>query len=94
MYLKYHFGLYIFRLKALVYAYHSCLDNIGCTSLDRSIDGISFGISAHNRISGIDIRKISFTAEYGFNISLPAGKVDAFVHIFLYLGISFEIAVY
>ena len=47
MYLKYHFGLYTFRLKALVYAYHSYLDNIGCTSLDRSIDGIPFGISAH-----------------------------------------------
>ena len=24
----------------------------------------------------------------------PAGKVNAFVHIFLYLGISFEVAVY
>ena len=60
-------------------------------SLDRGVDGISFGISAYNGIPGIDVRQEAFPVEDCFHIAFFLGHLDTFIHICFYSRISFKV---
>ena len=69
VYLDDHFALDVFCLEAVEDAHHSHFDNVGLGTLDRSIDCIAFGKSAHGSVVAVDVRQIAATVKEGFGIA-------------------------
>ena len=91
---KNHFRTDIFFLETFIYSYHCNLNDICRTTLNRSVDGVSLGITTYYGITRIDIRQVAFALEYGFYITLFASYAYALVHVFFYVRIILEIPVY
>lgn len=68
VYLQDHLAFQPFCFEAVEDANHGNLDDVGCTALDRGVDRVSFGISPHDGVMGVDIRQETFALVDGLYI--------------------------
>ena len=73
--------------------YHSYLDDIGSSALNRGIDGITLGKATHGSVLRVDIRQIATTTEEGSDVALFAGNLLRLFHVVVYLREGLEVTV-
>ena len=93
MYLENHLGTDAFGLHTAVDAHHGNLDDVGCCSLNRRVDGVAFSETTHGGVVGIDVRQIAPTTEKRFGVAFLTCHLDGFFHVFLHLWVGGEVLV-
>ena len=73
---------------------HRHLYHVGCSSLYRRINGITFGKTPNGKISRVNIPEPSFTPHQRFNITIFPCKIDGIIHILLNIGKLLFIIIY
>ena len=94
VHLQNHLCPYSFGVEAAVDACHCHLDNVGCTALNRGVDGVPLGISTYDGVARVDVGQETLAVEDGFYVSSFARHVDALVLVCLHLRIGLEVTVY
>lgn len=93
VHLQNHFGLQLFLAESVIDGDHGHLDDVGRGALDGGIHGIAFGIAADGGIARIDVGQVAAALEFCEDVAPFFGAIDARVHVFLDLRVSFEITV-
>ena len=93
MHLQYHLRLQTFCLHASVNANHRYLYDVGSTTLNGRVDGVSLCISTNYRVVRVDVWKRTTTLEDSLRVTSLASHLDAFVHVGFHARICREVFV-
>ena len=72
---------------------HRQFDDVGSGALQRGIDGVTFGITAHYRVARIDVGEVAFASHKGRDKSTLFRALDLLVYVFADVGIAGEVTV-
>ena len=72
---------------------HGYFNDICGTALNGRVDGVSFGGTSNDGISGVDIFQIAATSQNGLHITMLSGKRDLLANIIAQSRISGVIGV-
>ena len=61
--LQNHFGANVLSLEALEDVYHRHFDDVGSSTLNRGIDGVTFSKTTYYAVSAVDIWQVATTSK-------------------------------
>ena len=94
VHLKNHFRVDSLTFETLVDANHRHFDDVCCTALYRSVDGITLGKTANGGIVTVDVGQIATPMENSLGITAHSGRLFRPLHIVAHTRIRLEITVY
>ena len=80
-------------MHTAVDAHHCNLDDVGCGSLNRCVDGVALSKTAHGGVVGIDVGEIATPTEKRFGVAFLSCHFDGFLHVFLHLWVGGKVFV-
>src|SRR5688500_1664440 len=79
--------------EPLMHRDHCALDDVGRSSLHRSVDGRALRRLPQLRVAGVDVLQIKTPSRHGFDVALRACRLASALHVLPDSGIALEVEI-